>query len=62
MTEDEFKALVAQAQARYDALSPEDKMAADQRQRESWLRGMTARCEHGMVDYEQCPKCREAAR
>lgn len=27
-------------------------------QRQSWVRGMTARCEHGEVDFEQCPKCR----
>lgn len=27
-------------------------------QRKSWVRGMTARCEHGELDFEQCPKCR----
>jgi hypothetical protein len=27
-------------------------------QRQSWVRGMTARCEHGELDFEQCPKCR----
>ena len=27
-------------------------------QSQSWVRGMTARCEHGEVDFEQCPKCR----
>lgn len=26
-------------------------------QRQSWARGMSA-CEHGELDYEQCPKCR----
>jgi hypothetical protein len=26
-------------------------------QRQSWVRGMTARCEHGEVDFEQCPEC-----
>lgn len=31
-------------------------------QRQSWVRGMTARCEHGEVDFEQCPKCRTARR
>ncbi|MCP5003512.1 MAG: hypothetical protein GY941_06095 [Planctomycetes bacterium] len=30
-------------------------------QRQSWVRSMTARCEHGEVDYEQCPECRMAA-
>jgi hypothetical protein len=27
-------------------------------QRQSWVRGMMARCEHGELDFEQCPKCR----
>lgn len=27
-------------------------------QRRSWVRGMTARCEHGEFDFEQCPDCR----
>lgn len=27
-------------------------------QRQSWVRGMTASCEHGVVDFEGCPKCR----
>ena len=27
-------------------------------QRKSWVRGMTARCEHGELDFEQCPNCR----
>lgn len=26
-------------------------------QRASLVRGMTARCEHGELDFEQCPKC-----
>lgn len=29
-------------------------------QRQSFVRGMTQSCEHGVVDYEQCPECREA--
>lgn len=27
-------------------------------QRQSFARGMAARCEHGELDFEQCPKCR----
>lgn len=27
-------------------------------QRQSWVRGMTARCEHGEIDFEQCQQCR----
>lgn len=26
-------------------------------QRQSWARGITARCEHGELDFEQCPEC-----
>lgn len=31
-------------------------------QRRSWVRGMTARCEHGDLDFEQCPHCRARKR
>ena len=27
-------------------------------QRQSFMRGMMARCEHGEFDFEQCQKCR----
>lgn len=27
-------------------------------QKASFVRGMTAKCEHGVLDFEQCPKCR----
>ena len=26
-------------------------------QRQSWVRGMTTGCEHGVLDFEQCPEC-----
>lgn len=39
MTEQELKELVAKARARYDAMTPEQRAAADQAQRESWVRG-----------------------
>jgi len=26
-------------------------------QRQSLVRGMTTPCEHGVLDFEQCPKC-----
>jgi hypothetical protein len=35
-------------------MTPEETEA----QRRSWVRGMMARCEHGELDFEQCPKCR----
>lgn len=27
-------------------------------QQESWVRGMTTGCEHGVLDFETCPDCR----
>lgn len=27
-------------------------------QRQSFVRGMTTPCEHGVLDFEQCPDCR----
>lgn len=40
MTEDELKKIVAKAQARYDAMTPEQKAAHDKAQRESFVRAM----------------------
>lgn len=31
-------------------------------QRRSCVRGMMARCEHGELDFEQCPECRGSIR
>jgi hypothetical protein len=56
-TDNKLKQLVAEAQARYDALTPEEKAAHDQAQRESWMRGMGP-CEHGVYDFEDCEQCR----
>ena len=30
-----------------------------QKQKDSFVRGMTARCEHGVLDFEQCAECRK---
>ena len=61
MTEQELKELAAKAQARFDALSPEQQSAHREAQRQSFVRAMTTRCEHGELDFEQCIECREAA-
>jgi hypothetical protein len=42
MTEDEFKALLAEATARFDALTPEQQDAHREEQRRSWVRGEMA--------------------
>jgi hypothetical protein len=38
--------------------TPEQKAAMRQKQRESWQRAM-APCEHGALDWEACPQCRD---
>lgn len=40
MDTEKFQKLVAEAQARYDALPPEQRAAHDYEQRRSWVRGM----------------------
>jgi len=32
--------------------------ADTQAQRESWVKGMTTPCEHGVLDFETCADCR----
>lgn len=54
--------LVREALDRYNELTPEEKQAHDKAQRESWVRGMMAKCEHGVRDFEQCPECRDRIR
>ena len=43
------------AEAAKHVMSPAEIEA----QRQSWVCGMTARCEHGEVDFEQCGECRK---
>lgn len=53
-----FMKLVAEANARFTALSPEQQEAHREAQRASFVRAFTFRCEHGMADFEQCGECR----
>jgi hypothetical protein len=62
MTEQELKKLVDAARARVEDMSPEDQAAHWETQRQSFVRGMTTPCEHGELDFEQCPLCRAEAR
>lgn len=54
----DLQQMLADAVARVKAMTPAEKAAMYQAQRESWLRGMTQGCEHGVLDFEQCPQCR----
>ena len=57
----DFKKLVNEAIGRYNAMTPEQQEAHNRAQRESWVRAMTTPCEHGELDFEQCPECRRGA-
>lgn len=50
--------LVGEAMDRFNALSPEQQADHLRAQRESFIRGMTTPCEHGVLDFEQCVECR----
>jgi hypothetical protein len=52
---------IAQAKARYEAMSHDEQAAMWKAQRESWVRAFTTPCEHGELDFEQCQQCRSAA-
>ena len=49
-------------EAKRAAMPPAERarLEAEERiaQRESWIRGMTTPCEHGVLDFETCPQCR----
>lgn len=49
---------VKEAQARFDALTPDKQRAHREAQAASYARSL-APCEHGVVDFEQCPECRK---
>ena len=49
--------LLAQTRARVAAMTPDEREAMHQAQRESFVRAMQP-CEHGVADFEQCPDCR----
>lgn len=51
-------ALAKAAVDRFNALPAEERHRLRQLQRESFIRGMTTPCEHGVLDFEQCGDCR----
>lgn len=60
MDHKELSDLINAANERYAAMTPAERHAHDEAQRQSWLRGM-APCEHGVRDWEDCLQCREKA-
>ena len=57
----ELERLVAEAEARFAALTPEQQAEHRRLQAESFARSM-APCEHGVTDWEDCAACRDEAR
>lgn len=55
----EFYQLMEQAKARRAAMTDDERAAEDAAQRDSFVRGLTTPCEHGMMDFEQCAACRD---
>lgn len=49
--------LLAETRARYESMTPEEREAMHDAQRQSWMRAMQP-CEHGVPDWEECEDCR----
>lgn len=54
--------LLQKAKEKMAAMSPKGREEIFAAQRESFVRGMTTPCEHGVLDFEQCDQCRTAIR
>ncbi len=54
----ELDELLKRAKELFKKVTPEKRAAMMEEQKKSFVRGMMARCEHGVLDFEQCPKCR----
>lgn len=52
--------LLEQSRRAWEAMTPEQKVEHRAAQRASWIRAFTTGCEHGVLDFEQCPQCRKA--
>lgn len=55
----ELDKLLEQAKQHMARMSPEERRKAYEEQKQSLVRAFTTPCEHGVLDFEQCPKCRE---
>jgi hypothetical protein len=54
----ELSAALSRAKDWWDQASPGQRADMRKAQRESYIRGMTTPCEHGVLDFEHCPNCR----
>lgn len=54
----ELDKLLEQAKQHMARMSPEDRRKMYEEQKQSFIRAFTTPCEHGVLDFGQCPKCR----
>lgn len=54
----ELDKLLEQVKQHMARMSPEDRRKMYEEQKQSFVRAFTTPCEHGVLDFEQCPKCR----
>jgi hypothetical protein len=54
----ELDKLLEQAKQRMARMSPEARRAMYEEQKKSLARALSTPCEHGGLDFEQCPACR----
>lgn len=55
---DDLEELLKKSKEAVAKMSPEEYEAMMEEQRKSFVRAMTTPCEHGVLDFETCPKCR----
>lgn len=55
---DDLEELLKKSKEAVAAMSPEEYAAMLEEQRASFVRAMTTPCEHGVLDFETCLKCR----
>ena len=55
---DDLEELLKKSKEAVAAMSPEEYAAMMEEQKKSFVRAMTTPCEHGVLDFETCPKCR----
>lgn len=53
-----LKKLLEDAKKSVAKMSPAEYAAMMEAQKQSFVRAMTTPCEHGMLDFEDCEKCR----
>lgn len=55
--------LLRKSKEAIERMTPEEFAAMIEAQRQSWVRafGPESACEHGALDWEQCPKCQAKA-